>query len=248
MKRTRQIFPLTPLHEARNSFPTTSQFPQVCKTIGYSIFMLALVGATDGPKQPPILRVKSCSAAPRAQRLPRRILDHRAQALRRRGCQTPSRAGTHTTAPTERPWRCLHPLQRPARHLRRQGRQPLHRRGRGTPRTCPQCPRRGRQALLPRVLHPARGRPPPTSTSDPHPRTTADKPSTRSRSGRTDETGKAPTEKDVLEARRKAEEAAADLRRQGGGLLLPRPEHEHGDRRVFGERDIQNAFSLGKTS
>ncbi|MCA9271884.1 MAG: hypothetical protein KDA31_02445 [Phycisphaerales bacterium] len=61
--------------------------------------------------------------------------------------------------------------------------------------------------------------------------------------GRTD--GRAPTEKDVLEARKKAEQAAADLRRQGElAFYYHGPSMSMVTVGVFGERDIQNSFSL----
>lgn len=61
--------------------------------------------------------------------------------------------------------------------------------------------------------------------------------------GRTD--GRAPTEKDVAEARKKAEEAAADLRRQGElAFYYHGPSMSMVTVGVFGERDIQGSFSL----
>ncbi len=56
---------------------------------------------------------------------------------------------------------------------------------------------------------------------------------------------KAPTEKDVLEARKKAEEAAAELRRQGElAFYYHGPSMSMVTVGVFGESDIQNSFSL----
>ncbi len=61
--------------------------------------------------------------------------------------------------------------------------------------------------------------------------------------GRAD--GKAPTEKDVAEARRKAEEAASDLRKQGElAFYYHGPSMSMVTVGVYGERDIQGSFSL----
>ncbi len=251
MKRTRQIFFRSPpLHEARNSISrTTSQFPQVCKTIGYSIFMLALVGcAANGPKQPPnsegeILFGGTSSATtaegefwtiglkPFAGEGARLRAEQELTRLRRlnglgdafilsrgpRAIICVGKVASPSTAEAEA-------LLERVRNVRDEGVRPFSHafyippEGKAASdldlRSAPK--NYGRQAIYTLQI---------------------------GAYGRTD--GKAPTEKDVLEARRKAEEAAADLRRQGElAFYYHGPSMSMVTVGVFGERDIQNAFSL----
>lgn len=61
--------------------------------------------------------------------------------------------------------------------------------------------------------------------------------------GRTD--NRAPTERDIIEARKSAEDAAADLRRQGElAFYYHGPSMSMVTVGVFGERDIKDSFSL----
>ncbi len=251
MKWTQQIFFVSPpLHEARIAISrTTSQFSQIWKTIGYTIFMLALLGcASSGPKAPPktegeILFGDTQSATdadvdfwtiglkpfagPDArlraeQELARlRTLDGLDNAfILSRGPRSVVCIGK-VTSPSSSEADAL--LQR-VRNVRDEGTKPF-----------------ARAFYIP---------PTGEAASDLDLRSV---PANYGKSaiytlqigayGRAD--GKAPTEKDVVEARKKAEEAAADLRRQGElAFYYHGPSMSMVTVGVFGERDIQGSFSL----
>ena len=251
MKRTRQIFfALPPLHEAQCVISrTTSQFPQVCKTIGCVIFTLVLIGcASDGPKRPPnsegeILFNGTASATtaegefwtiglkPFAGDGARLRAEQELARLRRlsgleeafvlaRGPRVIICIGK-VASPSSAEAEAL--LKR-VREVRDEGTKPFTHAFYIPPtdkaasnldlRSAPQD--YGKQAVYTLQI---------------------------GAYGRTD--GKAPTEKDVLEARRKAEEAAADLRQQGElAFYYHGPSMSMVTVGVFGERDIQNSFSL----